>query len=267
MASDTNNLHFGQATDQGLVRENNQDALMAFVARGDSSEAHPLFGLFLVADGMGGHRHGEKAAALTERLVTGEVTRRVYIPLLHNENDNPTPITEVLTNAVEKANSEVFENLNGAGSTLTIAVVMGERIHLAHIGDTRAYLIKDDAIEQLTTDHSLKQRMIATEAVDPEESTVGENVLYRAIGAHQEVEVDTLNKRMPQGSYLVLCSDGLWGQVNDEEIKNTVLNNEPMLAAEKLIDLAKTTGAPDNVTVVVAHMPEGEEKTSSDSEA
>jgi protein phosphatase len=249
-------LTFGQTSDVGMVRANNEDAGLSFFSTSHSVDDFPDFGVFIIADGMGGHNDGEKASAITVRVVADEITNSIFLPILAGNGmaDLP-PISEVLAAAVQKANSEVFNSIpKGGGTTCTAVVVLGDRAYIAHVGDSRAYLITKEGIEKITRDHSMVERLIELGQLTPEEA---ENhprghELYRALGFKDMVEVDSLSRRLPPNSKLVLCSDGLWGNVKPDEIVNIVNSYpNPQEACNKLVALANTRGGPDNITVIV----------------
>jgi serine/threonine protein phosphatase PrpC len=242
------------------VRTNNQDAAYTFFATSMSDERKPQFGLFIVADGMGGHQMGEKASALAIRVVTAQVLQKIYAPLLNLEDEtgDRSTIAEALIQAVQNANEKIIKYVNGSGTTTTAMIVMGNLAHLVHVGDSRAYLISPKEIEQLTRDHSLAQRLIELGQLTQEEAKdhPQRNVLYRAIGQMNEIEVDTLTRRLQPGVQVLLCSDGLWGWVSDEEIFDVVSSStHPQEACEKLVALANTNGSQDNITAVIFKMP------------
>lgn len=255
-------LVFGQSSDQGMVRTNNQDSAISFFFTGVSVEKQPDFGLFVVADGMGGHHFGEKASALTARVVASRVLNNIYMPLLENRYENsadqPT-ISEALTDAVKSANRMVLTDVPDAGTTLTAIVVMGNVAHIAHVGDSRAYLItKDGNIEQITRDHSLVQRLIELNQITLEESLEHpqRNVLYRAIGQNTDLEVDTLTRRLPNASHVLICSDGLWSLIEEADILEILRDHaDPQIACDKLVALANENGGHDNITAVLIKMP------------
>lgn len=251
-------LTFGQATDVGLVRTNNQDAAYSFFSTNRSADERPDFGLFVVADGMGGHQDGEKASALTARTVATHVLSTILVPLMAGVTENQEPITETLTAAIEKANGEVIRQVPDGGTTVTSMVIIGDLAYIAHVGDSRLYLLNKDSIEQLTRDHSLVQRLIELDQLTIAEAAEhpNKNILYRALGQNETIEVDTLTRRLPPKSRLLLCSDGLWNVVEDKEIVEIVKQTaNPQEACNKLIALANTRGGGDNVTVVLLHMP------------
>lgn len=254
----SNHLIFGQATDVGSVRSNNQDAAFAFFAAPRSVDDMPDFGIFIVADGMGGHHDGEKASAITMRTVASQITKSIYMPLLAGENANQIPITEALVSAVDRANADVAARVPDGGTTLSVCVIIGGLAYIAHVGDSRIYLMTRDSMEQITRDHSLVQRLIELGQLTPEEAVEHnqKHVLYRALGQNESVEVDTLTRRLPPRSRLLMCSDGLWGQVSEREILDIIKQYpHPQEACNKLVALANTRGGIDNVTVILLHLP------------
>lgn len=265
----TGHIMFGQASDVGMMRENNQDAVLSFFATSKTVDEQPDFGVFVVADGMGGHIHGERASAIATRVVAQQMMDNIYSPLLRGENLNdagrPT-IAEALISAVKNANEEILASMRGSdeqtGTTVTALVILDSWAHLAHVGDSRAYLVSHDekggTIEQITRDHSLVQRLIELGQLQPEEADEHpkRNVLYRAVGQQEDLEVDTLSRRLRPGNSILICSDGLWGLVGEGDIQKTILNTpDPQEACEKLIALANSHGGNDNITAVVLKIP------------
>ncbi|MBC7812711.1 MAG: serine/threonine-protein phosphatase [Burkholderiales bacterium] len=259
IAAGNKHIIFGQSTDVGMVRNNNQDAAYSFFTMLRSVDDYPDFGLFIVADGMGGHHDGEKASAMTARIVAAQVASTIYQPLLAgiDSNDRP-PITEALIEAVQKANASVIAKVPDGGTTLTAVAIVGDLAYIAHVGDSRIYLITRDGVEQITRDHSLVQRLIELDQLTPEEAAEHpqKNVLYRALGQNEALEVDALTRRLPPNSKLLLCSDGLWSQVQEREIAQIVRNNpDPQEACDQLVALANTHGGIDNVTAILLQVP------------
>ena len=254
-------LVFGQSSDQGMVRNNNQDAAISFFFTSDTVDKHPDFGLFVVADGMGGHNNGEKASALTARVIAGKVLSDLYLPMVEqryeNSADQPT-ISEALSDAVKQANRMVLNDIPEAGTTLTAIVIMGSMAHIAHVGDSRAYLVTSGKLEQITRDHSLVQRLIELNQITYEESLEHpqRNVLYRAIGQSPDLEVDTLTRRLPADAYVLICSDGLWSLIEESEILETLKQYpDPQDACNKLVARANENGGHDNITAVIIKTP------------
>lgn len=257
----TSNMHltFGQSTDVGMVRSNNQDAAFSFFSTSRNADQRPDFGLFIVADGMGGHHDGEKASAATAHIVAAQVTNSVYLPMLTGENDaDRIPITEALVSAVQKANADIIARIPDGGTTLTATAIIGDLAYVVHVGDSRIYLITKDGIEQITRDHSLVQRLIELDQLKPEEAAhhPQRNVLYRALGQSESLEIDALTRRLPPNSRLLLCSDGLWNVVEEKDMLGIVLaHDDPQEACDKLVALANTNGGADNITAILLYIP------------
>lgn len=250
-------LVFGQSSDVGMVRTNNQDAAHSFFTISHSVDERPDFGFFIVADGMGGHHDGEKASAIAARTVATQIMSTIYQPiLLGKENDEP--ISDALAAAVQKANSDVIAKVPDGGTTVTTVVLINDLAHIAHVGDSRIYLVTANGIERLTRDHSLVQRLIELDQLTPEEANdhPQKNVLYRALGQSDLIDVDILTRRLPPKSAVLLCSDGLWNLVEDHEIADTVKGSPtPQDACNRLIALANKRGGNDNITVIVLKLP------------
>jgi PPM family protein phosphatase len=255
IANINSRLTFGQSTDVGLVRNNNQDAVLSFFSTSGTVEDNPDFGLFVVADGMGGHHDGEKASSITVRTMALHVTSSILTPMISGKDagDLP-PITEALIDGVQKSNQEVLDNVPDGGTTLTAIAVVGDLAYVAHVGDSRAYLITKESVEQITRDHSLVQRLIELDQLTQEEAETHpqKNVLYRALGQNESLEVDTLTRRLPSGSRVLICSDGLWGQMTEQEIYDIAMGHQdPQEACDKLVALANTHGGVDNITAII----------------
>ena len=259
ISSSNEHLTFGQATDVGMVRTNNQDSVFSFLSTGRSVEQRPDFGLFIVADGMGGHHDGEKASAMTANLVASYITTHVYLPMLNGENDaDRVPITEAMITAAQKANADVIGRIPDGGTTLSAVAVVGDLAYIIHVGDSRVYLITKDGAEQVTRDHSLVQRLIELDQLTREEASVHpqRNVLYRALGQSENLEVDAMTRRLPPNSRLMLCSDGLWNMLNEQEVTEIVMkHSNPQEACDKLVALANTHGGTDNITAILLQIP------------
>lgn len=259
IATSNDHLSFGQSTDVGMVRSNNQDAVCSFFMTSRSADQQPDFGFFIVADGMGGHHDGEKASAIAARMVAFQVTHQIYLPMLTGDNDaDRIPVTEALIDSVQRANAEVIARVPEGGTTLTAAAIIGDLAYIVHVGDSRVYLITKDGIEQITRDHSLVQRLVELDQLTPEEALNHhqKNVLYRALGQSETIEVDALTRRLPPNSRLLLCSDGLWNMVSEQEIAEIVMQlDDPQEACDRLVALANTHGGTDNITAIVLQIP------------
>lgn len=250
-------LIYGQASDVGMVRDNNQDSLFSLTLMSRSADNRPDSGLFIVADGAGGHNDGEKASALAISLFAAQVMNQVYIPFLANDDDRP-PVVEVLATAAQKINEEVIRKVPDSATTLTAVTIIGGLAYIAHVGDSRCYLITQSGAEQLTRDHSLVQRLIELGQLTPEEARSHQqrSVLYQVIGQTDTLDADTFTRRLPPGSRLLLCCDGLWSYLSNEEIAEIVMSyDNPQEACDKLVELANDLGGEDNISVIVVRMP------------
>ncbi|MDP9341064.1 MAG: Stp1/IreP family PP2C-type Ser/Thr phosphatase [Actinomycetota bacterium] len=232
-------IRVGAATDVGRARERNEDSLLA---------APPLYA---VADGMGGHRGGNVASALA-------------LQVLSRVGDGSW---DRLADQVKEANRAILEraqgdrSLSGMGTTLTAAFMEGDVIHLAHVGDSRAYLLRDGELHRLTEDHTLVHRMAMegriTEA--EEETHPQRSILIRALGVEEPVEVDEVPVHALAGDRILLCSDGLHSMVPEEDIRRTLeAASDAQEAADHLVELANRAGGLDNITVVVLEFEPGE---------
>ena len=252
-------LSFGQASDVGMVRANNQDSAFSFYTTFRSVDDQPDFGLFVVADGMGGHHDGEKASAITARTFAAQVLETGYMPLLRGDpRQNDVPISEALSEAVQVANAKVISAVPDGGTTVTAVTIIDDLAYIVHVGDSRIYLISKDGVEQVTRDHSLVQRLIELDQLTPEEAAEHpqRNVLYRALGQSESLEVDTITRRLPPNARLLLCSDGLWNLVPEHEIGSIALaHSDPQDACDQLVALANARGGADNVTTILLHVP------------
>jgi serine/threonine protein phosphatase PrpC len=254
-------LRVGYVSDVGQLRGHNEDTLIVFQGAHLGYETAAPFGFFIVTDGMGGHEAGEVASSLAARLVAHEVLSSVYLPFLLDATPNADtkPLPEILRSAVEKASFQVHERVpGGGGTTLTCALILGQRAYLAHVGDSRAYLLNGREMRQLTRDHSFVNRLIELGELSPEEANVHpqRHVLYRAVGQRDQLEVDTYQQSLPPGSCLLICSDGLSGVVSEKEMGAIIASAAtPQQACEHLAEAANRAGGPDNITAVLIKMP------------
>lgn len=243
-------------TDVGCQREINEDCIR-FVQPGDPDVANKKGLLVLVADGMGGHSAGEVASSMAIDVIS-----RLY----YQELGDPQ---SALKSAFNQASREIFEvsekdeNLKGMGTTCTALVLKNGTALAAHVGDSRLYLVRDGQIYLMTEDHSEVMEMVKRGLISLEEARhhPDKNVILRAIGSHPEVEVSTWDEPFParEGDRFLLCSDGLYDLVEDDEIKRAVEHAEPQSACESLIALAKERGGHDNISVgIVSLLPAAE---------
>ena len=251
----------GGVTDVGRVRTNNEDSFRILEPQS----------LFILSDGMGGEAHGEVASALAVETISNyrleaKEDSGVTLPGVPPPNVSAQSVTEQtkrLQNAVYQANFKIYESAQqnpdqrGMGATLTAAWVNGNRLSIAHVGDSRAYLLRGGALQQLTSDHSLVAEQVRRGLLTPQQAEESEmqSVLLRALGAKPDVDVDVDETELFPRDVLLLCSDGLTRMVTEPEIAGTLqAETDPTSAAQKLVDLANERGGLDNVTVIVARV-------------
>jgi protein phosphatase len=249
----------GTAQSAGIERSHNEDALLILTGTAVGQDTLPEFGLFVVADGMGGHRAGEVASAISVRSVAQQLTEKILLALLNIEDEaDVPPLQDLLRESLEQANRAVVNEVPGGGTTLTAAVLLGHQVTIGHVGDSRAYIIANGTTEVITRDHSLVERLRELGQLTQEEAErhPQRNVLYRAIGQGANLEVDVVTHPAPSGGHLLLCSDGLWGVIGDEYILDIISNApNPQEACRELVKAANAAGGPDNITAVLVKFP------------
>ena len=245
----------GHTSHVGRVRSHNEDAALTLEANYAGDDGLEPFGLFIIADGMGGHQAGEEASSLAVRTVASQIMRDVYIPYLLGVHDSDqTPLVDALQNAVESANEAVHSQVPGSGTTLTCALVINQRACLAHVGDSRAYLYYNQQLKQVTRDHSYVDKLVELGQLTVEAAAVHpqRNVLYRAVGQGDQLEIDIHMIDLLPGSRLLLCCDGLWGMLPDSTIQTILASNHtPQQTCDELIAAANEAGGKDNITAIV----------------
>jgi len=233
-------------SDIGKAREMNQDAYYA-------SQPSDTVGLYIVADGMGGYNGGEIASTIAVTAAKN------YIETNFAETEHTKEkLQELVKNAIEYANMLVYEKskevpeLEGMGTTIEVALVHNNRVHIGHVGDSRIYRIRKDFIRKLTTDHSYVQKLVKDGTISKEEAVhhPKKNMLTKALGCTSFVEPDVTVKGFLKDDILVLTSDGLTNMIKDEEIYNIVTDNIEV-ATDKLINKANGAGGLDNITVII----------------
>jgi serine/threonine protein phosphatase PrpC len=249
-------LTVAKGTHIGQVRERNEDSYLTVDSIFHSGDSGATLGLFIIADGMGGHQDGDIASSLATRVTAGHLAQDTFALYLSSQerSSRQRPINEILIEAIQTANEAVHQQVPQAGTTITVALVLGHKVYLAHVGDCRAYLFDEGRLHQITRDHSVIARLVESGRTTPEEAlTHGHRgVLYRAVGQTDSVEVDTYMYHFPVGSCLLLCSDGLWDQVPDAEMSE-ILKTAPNLqaAVDRLLAAANDHGGDDNITVII----------------
>lgn len=230
-------------TDVGMVRQVNQDYVYT-----TDNPLGPLPNLFVVADGMGGHQAGDYASKYTVEVLKRELGQS-------QEED----VEKALVSAIKKANQEIIKkasqdpHLKGMGTTVVAATIVRQMMYFANVGDSRLYLI-NQGITQLTKDHSLVEEMVRLGGIKPEEAKhhPDKNIITRAIGAKDTVDVDFYEHRLKKGDIILMCTDGLSNMVEDEELFHIVQGGRDIVeAGTSLVAAAKENGGTDNIGVVL----------------
>jgi serine/threonine protein phosphatase PrpC len=241
-------------TDQGKTRQNNEDAVWVDASRG----------LLIVADGMGGHQAGEVASAMAintipstlDQLIKSGTTGEIADPSFSQE-------TNRLRFCLKMANQTIFEAATrypqdfGMGTTCTAALIVDGRLSIAHVGDSRCYLIRPGQIQQLTQDHSLVMEQVRQGLISKDDEAVQthQNILTRSLGTQPEVQIDVDEHPLMPGDIIVLCSDGLDKELREDQVRRTAEQiREPVQLAKRLIEMANEAGGRDNITVAVARI-------------
>jgi protein phosphatase len=270
-------LTVGKASDVGKVRDSNEDSLRAI----DSESIHksirfPL-GIYVVADGMGGHSRGEVASKMAIHLISKQLSEGILFTSPSEDVQLPKAdsVLSALRKSVQVANSAIYEanaappypppSMGGArrgenmGTTITTAVVIADTAYIANVGDSRTYLFSDKGLKKITEDHSLISRLIAIGMAKPEElyTHPRKSEIYRSLGGDPDIEVDTFVQRLKPGDCLMLCSDGLWEMVRDEQLAEILrAESHPQTACAKLIQAANENGGEDNIAVIIVKLEE-----------
>ncbi len=256
---ETQQLTAATSQSVGKQRDHNEDSVVVITATLAGNSSNVPFGLYVVADGMGGHQFGEVASNTAIHVLAGEIMRKFHAFLFSMPTQQPDePLQEIIASAFQDAHRLVQREAPGSGTTLTAALVVGQQVTIGHVGDSRVYAVYPAGrIEQLTHDHSLVKRLEELGHLNKEEAAnfPHRNVLIRALGQGETLETDVFTVPFPNNGYLMLCSDGLWSMVSEEEILHSI-NNAPNLqrACQNMVDAANNAGGPDNITVVLAQM-------------
>jgi serine/threonine protein phosphatase PrpC len=259
-------VHVFGRTDVGRTREHNEDAFAVADLTANRATLHPdvrthISGergsLFMVADGMGGAAAGEIASAMAVDVVLRELERLWVNASRHDAAE----FAQALKRATAAANAEInafatqHPEYRGMGTTATIAGLLGDTLYVAQVGDSRAYLIREAVARQITKDQSLMQKLVEAGELTEEEAEHSErrNIILQALGPEASVKVDLTHQVVRRGDVLVLCSDGLSGQVGKDEIARIVSEEHDLVAVcKRLVDRANENGGPDNITVIAA---------------
>lgn len=238
-------ITLGVKSDTGIKRDDNQDSFYV-------SENNDIL-LYLVADGMGGHKAGKIASTMARDII-----QRNFIGnnvKLDEEND----ILKMMKSSIEEANTKIYlksmenEEFKGMGTTIVLAYIFKNKVYIGHVGDSRAYLIRDKEITQITEDHSYVNQLLKTGSITKKEAKIHpkRNMITRAVGSSSIIEIDFITKEYNQDDILLLCSDGLTNMVKDNQILKTFKDKENIQeSCEKLIKQANDNGGIDNITVI-----------------
>jgi len=236
-------------SDVGCQRDNNEDAY-AYWEPASEVDYQRKGRLAIVADGMGGHEGGQEASNLAV-----EAIQQIYGQA--SGKDPQVQLAYAFREAHERIHQSAVKNpeLRGMGTTATAVVLLSHNLYYSHVGDSRLYLVRGGKVSRLTQDHSYVSRLVQTGVITSEEAETHpqRHILTAALGAGTEFSPDVTEHpiAVQTGDVLVLCTDGLWGQVSEEEVGRAVTENDPANACRALIDLAKQRGGPDNITVQV----------------
>jgi serine/threonine protein phosphatase PrpC len=239
-------------SDVGCQRENNEDSYSYWESPDDSSFVR-LGRLAIVADGMGGCEGGQFASRIAV-----ETVEQIY-----SSSSDPDPqqrLLEGFRQAHARIQQRAGENpgLRGMGTTLTAFALVGDHLYYAHIGDSRLYLLRAGKLQVVTRDHSLVSRLVETGIIRAEDADnhPQKHVLTAAVGIAEEIQPDFSAEPVPleKSDVLLLCTDGLWGQVAEPELEQALASQAPLEACRSLVQLAKERGGPDNITLQIAHL-------------
>ena len=265
-----NTRQIGMLTDVGQVRKVDEDSILAAdLSFGINSESSKFL-LLAVADGMGGHAKGEVASKTALNAIT-----RAVIPELFND----VAFTKLLEKGIQDANQDILDytakypESSGMGTTSVCAIVKGDEVHLANVGDSRAYVISNDEIRRVTKDHSLVQELVDKGEITDAESREHpqKNVITKAVGIMQSVEPDTMKFTLDSNESLLLCCDGVIAHLTDDDIHEIIRDSDdPQDACKKIVDVANERGGSDNISLIILSAGESdtkEDNSESDSEA
>jgi serine/threonine protein phosphatase PrpC len=243
-----------------MVRSLNEDGLLSMVLSSLGGPKGMFFGLYAVADGVGGCEGGEIASNLALRVLAANTVNSLLLPeLMPEAHDlNKEFALQALADGVEAANNEVYiqaqANGNNMGTTLAAALVVNGTAYIANVGDSRIYLLEGEQLRQVTTEHSLVAALVAAGDVAPGEiyTHPRRNIITRCLGAQQNLQVDLFAETLKPGRSLLLCSDGLWEMVRDDEIRDAIVKAQnPKAGCEQLLELANQNGGVDNISVIL----------------
>lgn len=241
-------MRFGVKSDKGRVRELNEDSYKVITGKDGIPD------IFIVADGMGGHNSGELASHMAVDL------SEEYLLKFLKDADGGESTLSLICNLVAEVNKSIYlkakesEENFGMGTTFVIGIRLDNKLYIGHVGDSRAYLIRNGVLERLTTDHSYIEELIKNGSLTREEARnhPKKNIITRALGCEENVEVDTYAVDLQDDDILVLCTDGLTNMLSETEILSIICEcDEPQFACDELVRRANEKGGEDNITVIL----------------
>lgn len=244
----------------GRQRQHNEDTAFALTANLLSNATSIPFGLYIVADGMGGHQHGEVASSAAVRTMANYVIEKLYSKIFYQPDSGQIDsIQQIMRDGIQAAHQAIIRQVQGGGTTLTALLLLEDSMTLAHVGDSRAYTVSPAGqLNLLTRDHSLVKRLVELGQISSEEAAVHpqRNVLYRALGQGEPVNAEVISMPIPADGHLLLCSDGLWGVLSEGDLlKIITASNDPVQTCQSLIQAANEAGGPDNITAILIRLP------------
>ena len=257
------NYSVGLSTSLGKQRNQNQDAILAVSTTIKSGNLNQFIGIYAVADGMGGHKDGDLASQVAIQSFA-----KVILPGFTTSgeaaksDENTDWIEELVRSGTISAHKHVSEEVPGGGTTLTAAVIIGKNAVISHTGDSRAYFINGDGkLQLLTRDHSVVNRMMELGKITQKQAADHQrrNVLYRALGQAEFNQPDISVYAISNAKFLLLCSDGLWGVLKEEQISEIIAGSlTPQHACNELVEETNKSGGPDNISTILLRFPDSE---------
>jgi len=240
----------------GITRNHMEDSIYALNIKTQLPKSHTTLGIFMVADGMGGHMYGDVASSVAIQSTAASLHKTLVGPLHDGQTElSDEAIATILEGALQTAHNTVLEKVKGGGTTLTVALVLNKKLYFAHVGDSRLYITSPTKpLKALTLDHSLVQRLVELGQISQDDANdhPQRNVLFRALGQNEGFKADIGNIEITEPCTLLLCSDGLWGLVNQESLSKRINDGgsyEKMV--NSLIEMANDAGGTDNISAIL----------------
>lgn len=256
-------MNFGFKSDVGKKRLIDEDSIITLNFNSVSNSKETEIGIFIVADGMGGHNAGEIASSTGSKVVATDIINCLINDLSNNRDPNDVSFYKMLLEkSIINANSILFgdsiknKEHEGMGTTIVAALIIGKNLYLGNVGDSRAYLINKDEICQLTKDHSFVQELLDDDKITTEQAInhPKRNVVTRIVGYYSNIEVDRFHYNIYSDDVILLCCDGLTDLVSGDQIKEIVMSTHDLQeSCEKLVKSANDYGGKDNISVILIH--------------